>query len=369
MAGASIAAIMVLATACSTGTSDPGADAGEPSSAQSECAKNASDFLEERGLLPETLSPELTPLSKPPTPGLTITRLYPGAVPSSGDVSQTIVDAAPLLGWTGKKVSFDGSVEDVNRKLLEAIDNSDIVELDGFPPEAVQPAIDAAKEKGVLLMLGAITNEPESYPGYGATPNGGDLFDQMGELAGYQFLAQTNCKGGVAAFGLPFDALRTVSDSMGAIIEQECEECTFSYTDIQTKDVGSPAATTAIVSKLQSDSSLNFAFFAIGDLAVGSQQALTQAGLDVEVGGALPSTANLAELEAGTNSFWVGAASEVTGLAQLDTAARVLDSGEPVVGNHVPLPIFTQDNLASVDPVPVYPTDIVEQFKKIWGVD
>ena len=46
-------------------------------------------------------------------------------------------------------------------------------------------------------------------------------------------------------------------------------------------DVGSPAATNTVVSKLQSDPSINFAYFTIGDLAVGIEPALKQAGIDV----------------------------------------------------------------------------------------
>ncbi|WP_028473829.1 hypothetical protein [Nocardioides alkalitolerans] len=344
-------------------------DDGDLSASAQQCLDKANAFLDDRGLLPDELADELTPLSEPPTRGLTITRLYPGSVPSSGEVSQAIVDNADELGWTGKKVAFDGSVEDVNRKLLEAIDDSDIVEVDGFPPAAVQPAIAAAKEKGVLLMLGAITDQPESIPGFGAVPNGGDLFNQMGELAAYSFMRATRCQGNMAAFGLPFDAMRTVGNSAGEVVERECENCTFSYTDIQTSDIGSPAATNTVVSKLQSDPSIDFAFFTIGDLALGIRPAMTQAGVDAEIGGALPLSSNLADLQNGDNSFWVGAASEVTALSQLDSAARALDSGQTVVGNRVPLPIFTQDNLESADPVPVYPTDILAQFKQLWLVE
>ena len=364
-------ALTTAAAGCSSASenasSEPG-DSGNLSASAQKCLDKANAFLDDRGLLPDKLAAELTPLSKPPTKGLTITRLYPGSVPSSGEVSQAVVDNAGELGWVGKKVAFDGSVEDLNRKLLGAIDDSDIVEVDGFPPAAVQPAIAAAKEKGVLLMLGAITDKPESVPGFGAVPNGGDLFNQMGELAAYSFLRATKCQGSVAAFGLPFDAMRTVGNSLGEVVKRECEDCSFSYTDIQTSDIGSPAATNTVVSKLQSDPSIDFAFFTIGDLALGVRPAMTQAGVDAQIGGALPSSSNLADLQSGDNSFWVGAASEVTGISQLDTAARALDSGQTVVGNRVPLPIFTQDNLESADPVPVYPTDIIEQFKKIWGV-
>jgi len=370
LAGVAASTMILTATiGCSTSDGATTSGSGEDLTAsQQQCLDKANNFLETRGLLPESLPPELTPLSKTPTQGMTITRLYPGSVPSSGAVAQRIVEIAPEIGWTGKKLAYDGSVEDLNRKLLSAIADSDIVEVDGADPASVQGAIAAAKEKGVLLMLGAIIEPPESVPGFGGVPNGGELFNQMGELAAYGLMQATNCRGNVAAFGIPFGAMRTLAQSMGDVVERECPDCNYSYSDIPSSDIGSPAATNAIVSKLQSDPSINFTFVTIGDLALGLRPALKQAGLDAQIGGALPTPRNLSELKKGDNTFWLGAANEITAWCQVDTAARALDSGKPTTGL-VPVPLFTADNLESTDPVPAYPTDYAEQFKSLWKVN
>src|SRR5687768_7432305 len=313
--------VLAVAGCGSSSGADSAADGGgDLTAAQQECLDAANAYMDERGLLPETLSEELTPLSKPPTEGLTITKVYPGAVPSTAAIAQRLVEIAPTVGWTGKKLAFDGSVEDLNRKLLIAIEDSDVVEVDGFPPAAVQEPIRVAKERGVLLMLGAVTEEPESVPGFGGVPNGGELWNKNGELAGYAFLQATQCQANVAIFALPIQAMQNVSTNMQEVVERECEDCKISSTDIALTDIGSPAATNAVVSKLQSDPTIDFAFFTLGDLAVGMGPALKQAGLVVQVGGALPSPSNLAELEKGENSFWLGAADEITAWSKLDTA-------------------------------------------------
>jgi ABC-type sugar transport system substrate-binding protein len=372
LVGAAAGSLVLAAAGCSSGGSGSdtaSAGGGDLSAAQQECVDKASAFRDERGLLPETLPEGLTPLSKPPTEGLTISRLSPGSVPTSVALSNKIVELAPEIGWTGKNVTYDGSVEDLNRKALEAMDSSDIVVVDGIPTAAIQEPIRVAQEKGVLLLDGSISEAPVSVPGFGGTPYGGDTFDKLGEVAMNGILQANNCQGGVAVFSLPVPNLQSEGDTMEAILAEECPDCAFSYTDIPFSDIGSPAATNAVVSKLQSDPSIKFAYFTIGDLAVGLGPALKQAGIDVQIGGAIPVPQNLDATKAGENEFWLGFPQETSAWNILDTAARALDTGEPVVGNHYPVPMYTPDNIEVTDHIPAYPQDMGEQYKELWQLN
>jgi len=361
---------LVLVAACSTtGSGGSGDQGGDLTAAQQDCVDNAESFLDERGLLPETLSDELTPLSQPPTEGLTITRLAPASVPTALKLSEELVAVAPEIGWTARAVSFDGSVEDLNRKAMEAVATSDIVQVDGIDTAAIQAPLEAARENGVLFVIASTSEEPESVPGFGATPYGGDTFPNAGELGAYNAMKAINCRGSVAVFSLPTPSLRNSADAVEATLEEQCDDCGYSYTDIQFADIGSPAATNAIVSKLQSDPSIEFAYFTIGDLAVGLGPALQQAGIDVQTGGLLPNTQNLETLQQGGDSFWMGFPQETSAWTILDTAARALDTGEPTVGDHYPIPVYTQDNIETTDEVPAYPADIGDQFKALWGLE
>lgn len=367
LVGFAVGSLVFSAAACSTQDSGGKAEeGGDLSAAQQKCVDKATAFLDERGLLPKTLPKGLTPLSKAPTKGLTITRLAPAQVPTALKTSQELVKLAPEIGWTAKAVTFDGSVEDLNRKAMDAIETSEIVQVDGIDPAAVQGPIKAAKAKGVLFEIASIAEAPESVPGFGATPYGGDTFAQIGELAAYNIMKSTNCKGSVAVFTLPTPALKASAASLAATLKKECEDCKSSYTEIQFADIGSPAATNTVVSKLQSDASTNFAYFTLGDLAVGLGPALKQAGVDVQVGGAIPNTQNLATLKQGDNAFWLALPQKTSAYIILDTAARALDTKKPTVGNNYPIPVFTAENIETTDEVPAYPTDMGDQLRKIW---
>ncbi|MEU1984466.1 hypothetical protein [Nocardia sp. NPDC019395] len=366
LAGIAAGTLMLTATGCSSGGGAAGSG-GDLTAAEQQCVDNAKQYLDTRGLLPASLPTELTPLSEPPATGLTVTRIAAASVPTDVEVSRRLVESLPVVGWTGKAVTYDGSVEDANRKLLEGIGNSDIVIISGVPIAALQRPIEAAEDKGVLLMLDG-TEPPRSVPGFGATPLGGDMWARMGEPAAYSVLQATGCRGKVAVFGVAAPAMRELAAGVEDVVRKECAECGYSYTELPFSDIGSPAATNAVISKLQADPSIEFAFFTIGDLARGIEPALKQAGIQVEMGGALPGPANLSSLKQGRNSFWVGVPQDMTAWVTLDTAVRALDSGEPTVGNHFPLPIFTPGNIESTDVVPAYPTDYRAQFQKLWKI-
>lgn len=370
--GLTIGSVAVLVAGCSSSSDAERNSAtadGDLSSAQQECVDAANEFLDNRGLLPESLPEELTPLSESPPEGLTITRVTPGT-PTSEALSQAIVDLAPTIGWTGKSLTYDGSIEDLNSKAMDAVNGSDVVVVDGIPSAALQTPIKAAEEKGVLFIIGSSAETPQSVPGFGATSAGGDLYKTMGELAAYAFMKATDCQGQALTVGLADTAaLKTEADTMATVVERECEDCDVTYMEIPFMDVGAPAATNAVVSKLQSDASRNFVFFTFGDLAVGVEPALKQAGLDdVQVGGAIPLPSNLEQLKANANAFWLGVPQGMTAYITVDTALRALESGETYVGDHYPVPVFTPDNTEATDPIPVYPENYKEEFEKLWQV-
>lgn len=360
--------VLAAAIGCTTssGTTDD-STGGDLSAAQQQCVDNANKYFESRALLPDALPPELTPLSKPPTKGLTITYVFAGAVPTGANAAKKLVEAAPAVGWTGKALAFDGSVEDANRKVLEAVSNSDVVTIFGVPEAALQAPIAAAKDKGVLLMIDSEA-PPVSVPGFGATPLGGDMWTKTGIPSAYAALRATNCQGTTAVFGLPVPAMRQLAASIEEVIKKECADCGYSYTDLAFSDIGAPSAATAVTSKLQADPSIKLAFFAVGDLANGIEPALKQAGIDVKIGGALANTPNLSALKQGRNSFWLASPPDMTAWITLDTAVRALDSGTPTVGNHYPAPIFTKDNVESTEEVLPYPADYQQQFEELWQV-
>ncbi|WP_461186627.1 sugar ABC transporter substrate-binding protein [Arthrobacter sp. Z4-13] len=372
--GVTLSSTILAASACSSADSGSSGGAGdrELSTSQQKCVDAAEKYFEARGGdLPKTLPSELTPLSKTPEKGVTITRISPANTPISLELNKKLIDAASAVGWVGKGPTYDGSVEDANRKALDAIKSSkagDVVAHDGIPPSVLQAPIQAAKDAGELFMIGSITDEPQSLPGFSATSLSGTFFAGMGELAAYSIMRSTNCDAHVAAISIPSPPQQDQAKAMSATLKKECPDCTISYTEIPTGDIGAPAATNAVISKLQADPKINFAYFHLGDLTAGIAPALKQAGLDPQIGGALPNKTNVASLKAGSDEFWIGLPTEMTAWVTLDTALRTIDTGKPVMGQSSPLSVLTPDNIGDSDTVPVYPADYQEQFKKLWKV-
>lgn len=365
-----VAALAVVAmTGCSTSDVEPGSVAAHAdlTPEQQECVDAAVAAIEKRGGdLPTTLPEELTPLDSPPEEGIVLTRVYPGNIPTSAEATAMIIDGAEKIGWTGKGVTHDGTVEDANQKLVEVMGSSDIVATDTLDRSALNVAVQAAIDTDTLFMIGSTTAEPESIPGYGASPLGGDLYSQIGELSGYAYLRDSGCQGKVATFGLAVEALQTLTDTFEATVEANCADCVVEYTELNIAEVGAPAMTNGIVSKLQSDPEIDFSMFAMGDMALGLEPALRQAGLDIGIGGVHPTPPNLQALEAGDNAFWLGVPPEMTAWIYLDTAIRSMQTGELTVGSHYVVPIFTPENIVSTEKVLPYPEDYQEQFLELW---
>ena len=140
---------------------------------------------------------------------MTFTRLTPNSLPTGISLGEEIVKTAPVVGWTGRYVTYERMVEDANRKAMDAISTSEHRSRStGCSSAALQAPIQAAKEKGVCSMLNSITDPPQSVPGFGASAVGGDVDTRTGTLAAYVFMKTTNCQGKMAAFGLPIDATR-----------------------------------------------------------------------------------------------------------------------------------------------------------------
>jgi ABC-type sugar transport system substrate-binding protein len=370
-AGAATAAAIAL-SACSSSGNDAAASnapaAGSPTS--SACMSAAADYLKSWDALPTALPAAYTPLSKKPATGKTMIKLV-GPIPSDNDSWQQQATAAKAIGWTSKKISFDGTVEDLNAKFEQAVSEKPAaIGLSGWPVSAIEKPLADAKKTGVVVSLDSISDEPTSNPGYAALSNGGPTAKKIGELNAYEFMRSSNCKGSVAIFNLPFPILKVATDSFTSTVKTNCPDCKVSYNEIQTKDIGTPAATNAMVSKLQSSPSTKYVYTIIGNVATGLDTALAQASISgINIFGQVPDDNAIKALRNGTNAWWVNQSSLMNGWTELDAALRAIDSGKTVTDTgDYPLALLTPKNVPSGTDLPVLPTTYQDDFKKLWLV-
>ena len=361
---AGLAVGMLVACSSTRSASTSSADANT-----SACLSKVDSYLKPWDSLPTTLPAYYTPLSKKPPAGKTIIRLV-GQVPSDNDSFGQQQVAAEAIGWQARKVSFDGTVEDLNAKFEQALSEKPaIIALSGWPVASIEKPLADAKRAGVVVVLSSVPDEPSSTSGFAAAVNGEPTDRAVGELNAYLFMRASKCQGSAAIFSLPFPILKVAADSFTSAVHAVCPKCKVSYNEVQTKDIGTPAVTNAIVSKLQSSPSVKYLYTIIGNVATGVDTALSQAGISgVRIFGQVPDDNAIKALRQGTNAWWVDTGG-ITAWVEFDAALRAIDAGRPVADGpgHYPLAVLTPKNVPDGTGVPVFPVDYRAEFENLWS--
>jgi ABC-type sugar transport system substrate-binding protein len=331
----------------------------------------ASKFLAPYDELPTRLPAGYTPLKQAPKQGTVIHIV--GPLPSEQTVAGAEQQAVEAAGWTYKAMQFNGSVADLNTKFTEAInDKPNMITLLGWPVADLKGPLAAAKKAGIVVVFGDVSDAAQSDPGLAAVTGGVPTYTLIGELNAYEFMRDSGCKGSAALFNLSaYPILKIGADAFISTVKAHCPACSVGYGEIQPTDIGTPAATQAIVSKIQSNPSINYVGVTLGDMAIGLSAALKQAGItNVKIFGSDPVAEGIAALRDGTNSWWVEESPQINGVVLFDAGLRAMESGtiaNPNNGNF-PLYVLTPKNVPSGSSIPVAPQDYLKEFESLWHV-
>lgn len=372
---------VVSIAACSSGTNSgngttaiaaqPAAASSGSSAAASACVAAADKHLGLYDELPENLPPGYTPLNDAPKRGTVIHIL--GPLPSERTVAAAEQQAVKAAGWTYKDLQFDGTVADLNTKFAEAVnDKPTMITLLGWPVADLRGPLTAAKKAGIVVVFGDVTDAAESNPGLAAVTGGVPTYQLIGELNAFEFMRDSGCKGSVALFNLSaYPILKVGADAFIATVKAQCPGCSVSYEEIQPTDIGTPAGLQAIISKIQSNPSIDYVGVTLGDMVIGLSAALKQAGItDVKIFGSDPVAEGIAALKNGTNSWWVEESPQINGVALFDAGLRAIESGTTVNPNNgnFPLYVLTPKNVPSGAEIPVAPSNYLDDFERLWHV-
>lgn len=355
--------------ACSDDSSSGAAGAGSQ-----ECITAADEFLQPWNELPTSLpaSPPggYVPLSKPAQPGGSIVFLA-SPIPSVQDGAKGMAVAAESIGWSSKTLNFDGNLPDMLVKFDQAIaEKPTAIWVQAFPAAGMQKQLDAAKNAGIVVGMTSVADEPTSVPGFAAVSNGPVTAEEIGELQANLVMRDSKCTANVAMFTLPFPIIEATDNAFTSTLKEKCPDCKVSTTLVQPQDLGTPKTASAIVSKLQSDPTVKYAYTVIGNVANGVAPALRQAGLkDIKIFGNTPDADSIASLRDGTNAWWVNQNPTLQAWGLIDSVLRAIDSGAPHPdGGHYPLAVLTPENVPDGTGVPALPTDYQAEFEALWGV-
>lgn len=377
VAAGNVAALVALAACSSSGSGGaaPGATGSSVSSsigstnAAASCLGAANDFLKPYDTLPTSLPAALTPLAQTPMKGGSIVDVV-GPVPSEQTIADAEKEAAGKLGWTAQSVHDDGSVEDVNAKLEQAIAmHPTIITVSGYPVAALTEPLEAAKKAGIVVVMGAQTDTPTGYPGFAAATGGKSAYETMGRIDAFEFMRASNCTGSVDIMSLGnYPVVAAGDSSFKATVSQYCPACEITSTSIQAKDIGTAAATGAVVSSLQANPGVSYIRVDIGSMATGLSAAMAQVGRKVTIFGDVPDAAAIAALRNKTNAWWVNFGSGLFAYALFDAGLRATESKGPVTDNgSFPLAVLSPGNVPA-GTLPTVPSNYPDLFAKLWGV-
>ena len=356
-------------TEAETTTGDTEASGG--GGAGGDCVAAAEEFLVPYDSEPTALPDSFTPLSQAPEPGGTIINMSNGNIPSDVETADEMQNAAEAIGWTADRIVFDGTVEDLNAKFLDAVARQPtVIAMAGFPVAAVQAGIEAAADAGILVSLASIADPVISNPGFGALSNGPEAAEAIEEVNAYLMMRDSGCAGRVLSLTAPFPILQVGLDKFNQTVEEQCPDCEVTDLELNPADIGSPAMTNAIVSALQADDSITYVHATFGNLATGLNSALNQANIsDIKIFGNVPDTNAVQALQDGTNAWWLTQNSTTQAWQELDAALRAIESGDVVTTPDIPFGVLTPEN---VDPegtaVPSLPENFRELFQEVWLV-
>jgi ribose transport system substrate-binding protein len=331
--------------------------------------QKATDYLKPWDTLATSLSRDYPKLTHKPAAAGTIVRMT-GPLPTELASGDALIAAAKTIGWTGKLVQFDGSVEDLNSKMEQVIaSHPDIIAESGFPIAAIQKSVADAKRAGIVVVASDVTDTPTSYPGFAGVFASSPTYRTEGEVNAYQFMRDSGCKGSVAIFDVPYPILKVGADAFISTVKANCPDCKVSYTVLQAKDVGTSVATQTIVSKLQAAPSTNYVMFTYGDESLGVPAALRQAGLNgIKIFGTAPNQSDIAALRNGTNAWWVDQAPPLEGWIDLYVGLRAIETKAPVLDSpNYPLGLMTPSNVGTGTNYPVVPANYQQDFEQLWS--
>jgi ribose transport system substrate-binding protein len=373
LAGVLVAAsTAVVLAGCSSSTGANGGNgAGATTQAQLDAAAaNVTQAFKTVDTLPIT-----DPLKNKPTPGKTLVDLRCDAT-SCTDFDTALKEATAAVGWNLKTIPFKNSDPST---LITAMNdalrfNPSGVVLPGADPKLWASLVPAYEKAKVPLMTLTITGLPKMTSPL--VPIGSEPYDTtQGKLIANWFIDDSKGKGKVLLLSLPaYPLFNTIRAGFDNTVKDGCAGCKVSHLDLTIPQLANQQVTSAIISELRKDPSINYVIAESGTFVEGLPAQLGAAGLTgkVTIGGTLARQDNMSDILAGKMKVFTSQAEYVTAWMALDAALRIADGGTLPIDTYAvgaPTQLLNKDNVGTPSASWDSPKDYVNQFKKLWLVN
>src|ERR1700733_1418745 len=312
-----------------------------------------------------------TPLKSPAPTGKTFVWLN-CEIPACTEIGQGLKEATAQIGWNLKVIQYNqANISALVPAMQQALTYHPVgVALSGLPQAVWQSEEAAYAKAGVPLIVGFVGPVNLSSTVIGNIGDGPNLVE-YGTMMGNWFISDSGGTG--KALNVHIDSLeilKGISDSFDSTVKSGCSGCSVTDLSSTLQDVESGALNGQIVAALQRDPSIKYVISPQGGFIAGLPAALASAGLkNIKISSTGSSSANIANVNAGTESSTIGGAFQVGGFQMIDIALRHLEgmTVDPYDGGLPKKLIVQSSNIAPVtDSPPIGP--FIPQCKALWKV-
>lgn len=304
---------------------------------------------------------------------LTVAYLYNG-IDQSTSFLNGMKAASAALGWEVQEFTYDpanpASFESAVGSAIESGPGAIITT--ALVQEQLDPVYALTSQAGIPLITSVSSTGPDEnlYPILTTQVNTA----HAANLAAQQLVADAGDEPiHVAEVTVPqfADTLGSMAAEVEEVVTGACDDCSHDLFEVSLTDVLSGQHVGQVVSYLQAHPDVNYLFADAAQIALGLDAQLQQAGLtDIQVYGAIPSSAQLGAVKGGAPGAWATFPLEVMGWAMIDSVARAVagDTTNPWADATLSY-VVNSSNVDGIDVEnPEFPAGYEDQFKSMWGL-
>ena len=373
-----VSGALILAGCSSSGsstsaasTSSASASASGSTSASGSSQVSAAAAITQKWINATATLSTTAPLTSPAPTGKTFVWLN-CEIPACTEIGQGLKEATALIGWKLKVIQYNqANISALVPAMQQALTYHPAgVALSGLPQAVWQSEEAAYAKAGVPLIVGFVGPVTFSSTVIGNIGDGPNLVD-YGTMMANWFISTSGGTG--KALNVHIDSLeilKGISDSFDSTVKSGCSGCSVTDLSSTLQDVESGALNGQIVAALQRDPTIKYVVSPQGGFIAGLPAALAAAGLkNIKIASTGSSSANMADVNTGTETATIGGAFQVGGFEMIDIDLRHLEgmSVDPYDGG-LPKKLIVQSS--GITPANDYPPidPFISQFKALWKV-
>lgn len=367
IAAVMLAGVTVGATAC--GSSSGGSASTKAANAATTASGNstAAQALLSKYSVKATKVPISTAIGKPVPTGKTVTFVTCG-VEACNDYISPLRAAAAMLGWKLNVLYTNGTAQQTQNAWDTVVRQKPNVALyTGTPLSLIQKQVNEAAAEGTFVAAGDVPDVPQGGLKYLIyTEKDGTTFGQI--LAAWVAAKGTSTAGAVYLNLPDYQILSSIATGFAANLPTYCPKCSKYQLNIGLSALTSMPNT--VVSFLRAHPTVKWVVTSADSAFAALPPALKAAGLtDIKIIGQGPASANLQNIEDGSEEMGLALGYYEESFAMMDAAARHA-AGVPLVKAFAaPTLILTKANgniATTKGPFPLI-TNMQAQFKALWG--